>query len=625
MTQPHDVPQELPSGAVPEPHDPVLGADVSSAPERVLVRRRSERYRQRRRTTRLMWVLGGIVVVTLMQLLWALLNLHGLVDRLHSAVAATRSGDVTDARAYIAQAHRDATRASWGTWGPQFWLMEQVPFVGDNIRAIRTMSTGAAAVTGPVSDDLLALQQQLAPKRIRPVNSYVNPAYFTQAQGVAQDLANRMAPVQARADAVPTGGLLPGLDTSWAKFRSVIDRVGFAARLTNNVVKIVPAGLGVHGTRHYLIAFQNNAEFRSTGGIPGAFSELTVTNGHMVLGPKQSAATVPHFPSPVLPLTSEEQALYGTNPAEFTQDVNQTPDFPRAAQLLGAMWQKHSGHHVDGVFSIDPVALSYVLRGTGPVAADNGVMLTSADAIGQLLNAPYVVLGAYSDQEDYFASAVHNVFDALVHGQGDAGVALKGVFDGVDEGRAMLWLANPTEQADLLDAPVTKELSTSLAHSPDVGVYFNDSTSTKLDYYVQSATSVVSTSCPAHRQVLEVTTTVRSYVPSDVLANLALRPLLVGPVPPGLDAGDLLLSVYAYGPWNGTLLDTTIDGQAGAPRDATHDGHPVVARTVRLRPGETHTLKYTFQAPKGETGDPLLRTTPASFGNGVGPVSVSSC
>lgn len=592
--------------------------------ERVLVRRRSRRFKKRRLIRRILWAFGALFVITVLQIVWALLNLHGLPDKFRLAVQATRSGDTVQAQGYISQAHDEAVRASWGTWGPQFWLVEQLPWVGDNVRAIRTMSTAAADVTGPVADDLLTLQQQLAPKRIRPVNSWVNPAFFTGARSAAQDLANRMGPVQDATDSVPTAGLLPGLDSKWTEFRREVDRIGFAAKLTSNVVTMMPTALGTQGTRHYLVVFQNNAEFRSTGGIPGAFSELTVTDGHMTLGPKQSASTVPAFNAPVLPLTPEETALYGTRPAEYTQDVNLTPDFPRSAQLLAAMWQQHSGHHVDGVFSIDPVALSYVLAGTGPVPADNGVMLTPQNAVGQLLNAPYVVFGANSDQESYFASAVHNVFDALVHGQGNAGVALKGVFDGIDQGRAMVWMAAPSEQEALLDAPATKRVTTAFAHSPDVGVYLNDATSTKLDYYVTSTTNVVSSSCSGSRQVLNVTTTIRSFVPSDILANTALQTFLIGHPRDGIP-GDLDLSVYAYGPYNGTVLDTTLNGQAGAPARFQHLGHPVVERTLLLKPGQTMVLRYSFQTMKGETGDPIVRTTPAAYGNGIGTVGGSSC
>ena len=607
--QPAGVPQEQPEDA---------------PREKVLVRRRSRRFKKRQVMRRVLWGIGILVIITILQIVWALFNLQGLPDKFRLAVQMTREGNTAAAREYIAEAHGDATRASWGTWGPQFWLVEQVPWVGDNVRAVRAMSTAAADVTGPVADDLLTLQQKLSPARIRPVHSWINPAFFTDAQGTTQDLAGRMAPVQSRTDSVPTGGLLPGLDSKWKEFRGEIDKIGFAAQLTNNVVRMMPSALGTGGTRRYLVAFQNNAEFRATGGIPGAFSELTVTDGHMTLGPKQSAATVPHFSNPVLPLTPEETALYGTRPAQYTQDVNLTPDFSRSGQLLAAMWQQHSGHHIDGVFSIDPVALSYVLRGTGPVPANNGVMLTAQNAVGQLLNAPYVVFGAYNDQEDYFASAVHNVFDALVHGQGDAGVALKGVFDGMDQGRAMVWLAAPTEQASLLDAPATKQVSTAFAHSPDVGVYLNDATSTKLDYYLTSTTNVVSSSCGGGRQVLNVTTTIKSYVPVDILSNTGLQPFLIG-YPRDGKPGDLDLSVYAYGPLNGTVLDTTLNGQAGAPARFQHLGHPVIERTVLIRPGETLVLKYAFQAQKGETGDPVVRTTPAAYGDGIGTVSGSSC
>ena len=49
------------------------------------------------------------------------------------------------------------------------------------------------------------------------------------------------------------------------------------------------------------------------------------------------------------------------------QDVNLTPDFPTAAATAQAMWERKTGQHVDGVLSLDPVALGYILDATGPV------------------------------------------------------------------------------------------------------------------------------------------------------------------------------------------------------------------------------------------------------------------
>jgi hypothetical protein len=43
------------------------------------------------------------------------------------------------------------------------------------------------------------------------------------------------------------------------------------------------------------------------------------------------------------------------------------------------MWEKRQGTRIDGVASVDPVALSHVLHGTGPVRVPGG-RLTSGNA-----------------------------------------------------------------------------------------------------------------------------------------------------------------------------------------------------------------------------------------------------
>lgn len=602
--------------------EPQETPDLEAPRERVVVRRRSRRYRRLRWRRRLMWGVAAFALITVVQIVWALFNIHGMVDKLKAAEAAAKAGDFASAQTLTNSAHTEATRATWGTWGPQFWLMEQIPWAGDNVQALDTMSADSEALTGAVADDVFSLQRQLAPKRIRPVNSVVNPGYFSSATGTAQSLADRMRPIQAAADAVPTGGLLPGLSGSWARFRGVVDDAGFAASLTSNVVRMMPDLLGVRGTRHYLVAFQNNAEFRTTGGIPGGFSELTVTNGHMSLGPKLTGADVGYLSSPVLPLTGEENALFTPIMGEYTMDVTMTPDFPRAAQLLGAFYSRKFGYRVDGVISVDPVVLSGILKGSGPVTLSDGTVLTSANAVQQLLNTTYLNNQTnYQSQENHFSAAAHDVFDALVHGRGDAGTALRGVFDGVNQGRAMVWFADPKQQAGLLEAPVTKQLTRAVTYRPDVGVYLNDATSTKLDYYVASTSSVTSQSCRSGQQVLKVTTTLVSYVPPGLPAY---SPFFVGPLVTQTP-GDLLISVFGYGPYGGSVVSSTYDGRRGSPKVATHDGHPVVARTVLLPRGGSLTLTFTFQTAKGATGDPILRATPTATSDGRGTVSRTSC
>ena len=75
------------------------------------------------------------------------------------------------------------------------------------------------------------------------------------------------------------------------------------------------------------------------------------------------------FPSPVLPQSAAERQIYDGQIAEYFQDTNFTPEFPRTAELVREMWQRTQQQQLDGVLSLDTVTLSYLLRATGPVDA----------------------------------------------------------------------------------------------------------------------------------------------------------------------------------------------------------------------------------------------------------------
>ncbi len=47
-------------------------------------------------------------------------------------------------------------------------------------------------------------------------------------------------------------------------------------------------------------------------------------------------------------------------------DANWSPDYPTAAAAVSRLYTEATGHHIDGVIAVDPVALSYVLAVTGP-------------------------------------------------------------------------------------------------------------------------------------------------------------------------------------------------------------------------------------------------------------------
>ena len=137
--------------------------------------------------------------------------------------------------------------------------------------------------------------------------------------------------------------------------RSTLDEAWLGARLLSPM-------LGADGPRTYLVVFQNNAEARGTGGLIGAYAVISASKGAVTVERLGSVADLASLTAPALNLGPDYQALYGSDPGLWV-NVNMSPHFPYAAQLMAAMWQRQFGTSLDGVIATDPVALSYLLQG----------------------------------------------------------------------------------------------------------------------------------------------------------------------------------------------------------------------------------------------------------------------
>src|SRR5690606_30203642 len=146
----------------------------------------------------------------------------------------------------------------------------------------------------------------------------------------------------------------------------------------------------VDGPREYLLLVQNNAEVRSTGGHVGVFVLLRADDGVISLRDQRSTAEFDDFPSPVVTLTDAEAALFGPQLAMYPSNVTSTPHFPRGAEIVSEMWRRHAGTELDGVLSVDPVALGDLLAATGPVTLSTGTRLTADNAADTMLNRVYL-------------------------------------------------------------------------------------------------------------------------------------------------------------------------------------------------------------------------------------------
>ncbi|RYU13700.1 DUF4012 domain-containing protein [Nocardioides iriomotensis] len=530
-------------------------------------------------------------------------------------------GDVAAAPATLDHAQAEARTAVDSTTGPGWWLAARLPWVGDDVRAVQVVAGVGRDLTTDALPGVVTSAAALDPARLRPVDGRVDLQPIEDAAPGVVRAAEVIAELRGRADTLDPTALVDQVATPVVDLQTRLEEAAVLADRASRAVRLLPPMLGADGRRTYVLVFQNNAEARATGGIPGAFAQVVADDGRLVLGRQSDAARLGGQPErPVLPLTEREVALFTDRLGRFSQDVNLTPDFPRTGELVRAMWQKRYGTRVDGVLSADPVALSHLLRATGPVDVA-GEPVDADSAVPLLLSQVYADVADPAAQNRFFDRVARSVFGAVVTGQGDARGLLDGLVRSTEEGRTLVWSAHPEEQDLLAPTRLGGAFPVADDATPDVGVYLNAVPAYKLDYYLDHRVDVVADRCARGRQHLTVTVRLSSRVPR------GYRRLseYVAPEVPVFGRGAIVQTLYLAVPRDGRLLSMSVDGQALEPQLSSYGDRPVVIRTVALQPGKSREIVLELRTGNGQTGDPDVRTTPGVRSSGLGEVSASAC
>jgi hypothetical protein len=530
-------------------------------------------------------------------------------------------GDQAGARDTLAQAQRNAGEAAANTHGVGWWLSGKLPRLGANVEAVQTVTGVADRVAHDVLPGVVTAATTLSPQNLRPVDGRIDLQPFRSSAPAVQRASSQLAREADNVAGIDTAPLAPQIGRSVGDLQAKLSRADNLADRAARAMRLLPGMLGGDGERRYLLMFQNNAEIRSTGGIPGAFAVVSAKDGRLKLGRQDNAGSIGRFAKPPTPLTVPEQRLFGTAMGAFPQDVNITPDFPRSAQLISGMWEAQHGERVDGVVSMDPVALSYVLRGTGPVRAPGGRTLTAQNAVSVLLNEVYAEISDPARQNDFFNAAARRVFNATTAGTGSPRVVLTNLARAASERRILLWSARDDEQRVLAPTAIAGRLPTRRSTTPEVGLYLNAALPYKLDYYLDYETSVESTSCRGSRQQLAVQVRMHSRVPRNVRSLSEY----VAPSVKLFGKGTILTTMFVFAPVDGSPMAYAVDGRPEKFDTDKLAGRVVFARSIALKPGQTRTVTIDLVTGKGQTDPANLQVTPGVRSTGMGTVGPSAC
>ncbi|WP_144762325.1 DUF4012 domain-containing protein [Curtobacterium sp. 9128] len=532
------------------------------------------------------------------------------------------SGDTAGVQQSAARLEDEASAARSLTSDPVWGVAQYTPLVGANFRAMREVSAVVDDVARGAIKPVAGVVGTFGTDSFAPKDGKVDLEPIEQAQPAVARATSTLAKAAKDAKAIDTSGTLSPITTAVGQLRNALQSASAQVDVANRVVELAPAMLGHDGDRNYLLLFQNNAELRAGGGIPGAVALLQAQDGSIHLQNQASTADFGHFDEPVLPLSDQTVGLYGKITGEYMQDVTLTPRFDVSAKLAQAMWQQKFGEQVDGVLAMDPVTLSYLLKATGPVQLPTGDTLTSDNAVTLLLSDVYAKYPDPKVQDAFFASAASAVFDKVSSGGFDPKAFIAAITKGAGEGRLRLWSATESEQRQISGTVLAGELPTASAQTRQFGVYLNDATGAKMDYYLQKTISVGAGVCRKDgRPTSIVEVTLKNTAPAD--AATALPEYVTGGGDFGVEPGKVGTIVGVYAPTNAIYLGSTEDGKPATVHTATDDGYPVAQIATLLAPGQSTTLRVAFLGDAKFANAALqVRSTPGVQQSTVEPLTV---
>jgi len=566
----------------------------------------------------LLVVIGVLLIVVIAWASWV--AVRGLMarDALQSAASDIRAAQsdvsielLADFDELSERVGENTSRAVSLTSDPLWRAAEVLPWAGPNLVAFRQTASSVDEIVRQALPPLADAAESIDADALMLRDGGLPVAELAAAQ---PSIAQSQAIVAEASDAISgiaTDDVLPQINEAVSQVRELAVRADELLTGLDTAARLLPPMLGADEKRDYLFLFQNNAELRAGGGIPGATSVVSANAGSVELIEQSSSGDFRGAaPEPVLPLTQQEQSLFTDILGRFIQNATLTPDFSRSGEIAQARWAQLTGEQVDGVVAIDPVALSYLLEATGPVRVADGTELTSDNAVDVLLSGVYERFADEPQLQDaYFAAAAAAVFDQVSSFDGSATDMLTALARGVEERRILVWSADEGEQSLLDSTPLAGQLPATTEDVSGFGIYFNDATGAKMDYYLDAIIGGESVTCRNDRRPeFTVGFGLTSSAPADAAETLT-RYVTGGGVF-GVEPGRIRTEALIYVPPGAAIVEGRVNGEVVPFNVQEHEGRLVAKFIVELAPGESQSVQIDVLGDLGQSEELAIEHTP---------------
>lgn len=579
----------------------------------------------------MIWILAALLAYVVLSSLWIGIRgfqAKGELESVQTAVTTLRdqvsSLDVGQMQRAAEEASSHANAAVSLTSDPIWRIAEYVPFLGANLTAVREVAEIGQITTDRVVRPLISVAVAVDPSSFAPKDGAIDLAPFANAAEPIGQATAALSAATTLAHDIPSAGVIGPVADARAKVIDLLSKVQPPLSTLNTVVPLLPQVMGADGPRLYAVMFQNPAEPRALGGAALSFTLIEVDHGKISIKETLPASTgaFTKYSEPVIPIPDGAQDVYPDGGLGiFIAEATARPSFTTAGQMVAATWQREFGESLDGVLSIDPIALSYVLRATGPIPLATGDVLDETNLVPMLLNGIYLryaadepkVANAHHDA--FFAEVVSAVFARITSGNLDAARLVRVLAEGWDQRRILFWSAHSDVESALSIVGLNGEMPVTDDKAVRAGLYLQDSVGSKLSFYLRQGVTLSHATCSDGRTYYRVQLTLRNTMDPAAARTLPFHITgewaIVG-TKPGVNR----LTVRLYAPPGSTITGASVDGAAVELPTLHDETYPVGKTVVEVAPGERINLDYVF-ALDGDASrsfdaqiTPLVQPTP---------------
>ncbi len=494
---------------------------------------------------------------------------------------------------------------------PVWKAVSHAPFAGKYVKSVNTLVSVAEDASDNILKPALDVMDEYPLEGLKvgdgfsvsTINAYLN---------LLEDIEPR---IESMTTKMQTVKLPLGKTEMLSEYTQMLTKLTAAYKENGEYLPLFRAFLGDGSDKLYLLAAQNSAEIRASGGFPGSMGTIRIEDGVLTIDDFKTVYDMISVNPPTEAHITDTEYLLFSGSLDYARDACYIPDFERVGEIWALAYESKNDEHIDGVISLTPVIIQKVLAYTGAVTLSDGTELNGDNATQMLQkdlyykylsnNSSYKVSNAYDYVDSLFAETAKIVMGKLVDDFDINRIAdySKIFTDGGKDRTILMWMEDETAESYVKAAGCSGALNDDPSN-PEAGVFFSGANGSKLGWFVSLDTQIgdVTVNDDGSR-TYDVTVTVSNDITRDDMYR-------AGNYIIGNYNGQVESYLHLFAPAGGTISDFETSNSMTMNMDEYHGLEVAYNVEFMLAPSNPVTVTYKVTTAPGVSTPLKIGQTP---------------